>query len=133
MTGIDIAIRCDRSIFRACTAAGDALAQAGTALHIDHKMEEIEPSPMLALIQIIIGQLVIFGENPFQMFFQYAVWALGRQNDGLKRKLTEALVQQRLYILRKIEIVSGEGAADIMLLVPSIRYELLCFFQNEVI
>ena len=133
VAGVDIAIGRDRSIFGACAAAGDALAQTGSPLHIDHEMEEIEPTPVLALMQIIICQLIILSKNALQMRFQNAVWTFCGQDNRLQGKLAETFIQQGLYILRKIQIVSGEGTADVMLLVSAIRYKPLCLLENHIV
>ena len=60
VTGIQVSPGSNRQIFGTGSAAGESLGYAGTALQIDHKVEEIESLALFLALDHFYCQFIVF-------------------------------------------------------------------------
>ena len=134
VAGVDIAVRGDGHVFVARAAAGQALAKAGAAGEVHHEMKEAEPLVRIAAADhIFAAQTLVFLEHAGQVAFADGIVVAFVGDDRLDGELLKALVRQVQHVVSKVQIVAGEGAAQVVALLAAPPGEFLRLLDDEVI
>ncbi len=133
VAGINVSIRGHGHVFVAGAAAGEPLPQAGAASQVDHEVEEVEPLAVGTAIQIDLRQPVILRLDGRQIFFLQGIFLAWIGHHRLNGQLLEAFICQIKHIVAEVLVVAGEGAPNVVLLVPTLFGKFLGFFHNQLI
>ena len=102
MTWINVPIWRNRHILHARSAAEGALGKTWRAVHIDIEMEEIEGAALLAALDNVIREPVIFLQGFAHIVFVNGMWLIRFKHHGFNRYLLESQIMQSFDVLCKV-------------------------------
>jgi hypothetical protein len=133
MAGIQIPPRRNCQVLCTGTTPGQTLVDTRASLQINHEMEEVKPFAGSPALYDTLCKLIILLQETGKILLPDSVRRLRRRYDRLYRNLLKPLVRQAENILRKVQIVVGEGPSDIVTILPPGSCELLKLGHDQII
>ena len=130
MTGIEIAPRRDRHVFRAGAAAGNAFVDARTARQVDHVMVEGERFALALSLDHTVAEKLILHFDRFDILRGKRIRLIRRAHHRLHAQLGESERKHGVDILHEIGIRMGKRAADIVIFAAA-RFDKTLKLRND--
>ena len=130
MTGIQIAPRSDRQVFRAGPSARYALIYARAARKVDHIVIERERLALVIALEHKFGKLFVLFEHCRLILFGKRSGVARACHNGFHAQFGKAEIEHHLYVLQKIRVCVSKRAAHIIPLALA-RFNKLLKLRND--
>ena len=119
MAGIELPPRRYPQVLATASTAGKPFGHTGTSGQINVEVEEMEISAFSVAFQQKLRQLIVLLKQSGQILFTKGIIVLRLRHHRFHRNLLKAKVCQLFHILGEVQIVSGKGSPDKIILLIS--------------